>query len=133
MAQRRTAAQQLHDLRTERDRISRELRDVKHALNEVRDAVFDGGSDEDKLSKVRKVLGDNLEHTVTQSGWYDLVRYFDGSGQSGTGRVAEVARFQDGTVAMRWLSATPSTVLYDDIDHVARIHGHSGATELVPR
>lgn len=130
---RRTPGQQLRDLRTERDRVCRELRKVKQALSGVRDAVFSQASTDEQLKQVRQVLSDNLQHTATSSRWYDLVRYYDRSGCSGTGRVAEVAEFEDGTVVMRWLSATPSTVIYDDIETVGRIHGHQGATELVPR
>jgi hypothetical protein len=121
-------------MRLERDRISQELRDVKSALAQIKDAVFTSGTPEQQLAAVRKVLGGNLQHAVSSGGrWYDLVRYFDSGGQSGTGRVGEVAEFDDGTAVLRWLSETPSTVIYESIDHVSRIHGHGGATEMVPR
>lgn len=60
-----------------------------------------------------------------------LKRTNDVSGVSGTGIVAEGVQFTDGTVAMRWLTATASTALYQSIDDVTTIHGHEGSTEVV--
>jgi len=59
-----------------------------------------------------------------------LVRRVDQNGVSGTGAVAEGVEFSDGTVAMRWLSGTPSTTIYDSIEDTIRIHGHQGATTV---
>jgi len=60
-----------------------------------------------------------------------LDRKVDVSRVSGTGRVAEGVEFTDGTVVMRWLSDTPTTVMFETVDHVVAIHGHGGSTELV--
>lgn len=60
-----------------------------------------------------------------------LRRDEDCTGVSGCGRVAEVALFSDGCVAVHWLSEHPSTVIYNDIDAVIHIHGHNGATQVV--
>lgn len=59
---------------------------------------------------------------------FTLVRKTDVSGVSGTGIVAEGVVFQDGTCAMRWLTATPSTAIYASIEDLEKIHGHDGAT-----
>lgn len=59
-----------------------------------------------------------------------LNRIKDISGISGTGRVAEGFVFDNGKVAMCWLTATSSIAIYDTIEHVNRIHGHEGATEV---
>lgn len=59
-----------------------------------------------------------------------LVREVDVTGVSGTGAVAEGVRFSDGTVALRWLSATPSTVIWPDLDSAMAVHGHNGATRV---
>ena len=59
-----------------------------------------------------------------------LIRHKDISGNSGTGIVAEGVVFSDGKVAMRWLTNTASTVLFDSLEDVQKIHGHEGATEV---
>lgn len=61
-----------------------------------------------------------------------LVRHTDVSGVSGTGVVAQGVEFADGTVALRWLSDWPTSVVFHDrgMDAVRAVHGHSGATEI---
>jgi hypothetical protein len=59
-----------------------------------------------------------------------LDRHVDVTHVSGTGVVAEGFEASDGTVFLRWLSDTPSSVIYDDIRHVERVHGHHGATQI---
>lgn len=61
---------------------------------------------------------------------FNLVRQKDISGVSGTGKVAEGVVFTDGWVALRWLSATPSTDLYRSIEEVLTVHGHGDATHV---
>lgn len=114
--------------------MARELRSCRAGWNEVKNAVYgDFKSDADRLAEIRRVLGDNLDHVSPSARWYDVVRYNDSSGVSGTGRVAEVAEFEDGTAVMRWLSDTASTAVYDSLDDLVRIHGHGGSTEVVLR
>ena len=60
-----------------------------------------------------------------------LVRKEDESGVSGTGRVAQGFVFDNGKVAVTWLSEHPSTTIYDSIGEVRAIHGHEGKTEVV--
>ena len=62
---------------------------------------------------------------------FHLVRDEDESGVSGTGTVAEVVEFSDGTCLVRWLSHTSSTNIYDNFKQVESIHGHGGKTRLV--
>lgn len=64
---------------------------------------------------------------------FHLYRSDDFNGVSGTGYVAEGVQFTDGTVAVRWLTDTPSTNLYTSIEDVQKIHGHDGKTEVVWR
>lgn len=59
---------------------------------------------------------------------FKLVRETDVSGISGTGIVGEGVIFSDGRVAMRWLTTTATTVVFDCIDDVETIHGHGGFT-----
>lgn len=59
---------------------------------------------------------------------FNLVRSEDASGVSGTGFVAQGVEFDDGTVTMRWLTATASTALYASVADVVTIHGHEGRT-----
>jgi hypothetical protein len=62
---------------------------------------------------------------------FQLQRDEDASGVSGTGIVAEGVEFADGHCAMRWLTDTASTALYDRIADVEAIHGHAGRTRVV--
>ncbi len=61
---------------------------------------------------------------------FRLMRHEDVSGVSGTGPVAEGVQFTDGAVALRWYGDYPTTTVWDGIDSVIAIHGHSGATEV---
>ena len=60
-----------------------------------------------------------------------LYRKEDVSGQAGVGFVAEGIKFSDGSCALRWRTATPSTVVYSRMDDVVAIHGHRQKTEVV--
>lgn len=59
-----------------------------------------------------------------------LNRLRDVSGVSGTGVIAEGVVFTSGRTVVHWLTATPSTNIYDSIEDVFRIHGHEGATSV---
>ncbi|NEA33538.1 hypothetical protein [Streptomyces sp. SID13031] len=61
---------------------------------------------------------------------FELVRYRDLSGVSGTGVVAEGCVFTDGSVALRWRGTNPATAVWPDIESVLAVHGHQGATEV---
>ena len=60
-----------------------------------------------------------------------LNRTEDESGISGTGRVAQGFIFDNGKVAVSWLSNHPSVTIYDNIGEVHAIHGHGGKTEVM--
>ena len=60
-----------------------------------------------------------------------LKRTEDESGISGTGRVAQGFIFDNGKVAVTWLSDHPSVTIYDSIGEVHAIHGHGGKTEVI--
>lgn len=66
---------------------------------------------------------------------FELHRAEDVSGVSGIGVVAEGIEFSDGTVALRWLSDWPTSVVFHDrgIEAVEMIHGHGGRTSIVWR
>lgn len=59
---------------------------------------------------------------------FELVRFKDVSGVSGTGLVAVGVVCADGTAWMRWTSTDPSSVVFDDWRTVERKHGHNGLT-----
>ena len=59
-----------------------------------------------------------------------LKREEDESGISGTGRVAQGFVFDNGKVAVTWLSEHPSVTVYDSIGEVHAIHGHGGKTNV---
>lgn len=61
---------------------------------------------------------------------FELVRIEDESGISGTGVVAQGIEFDDGYCAMRWLTATTSTAIYNTADDLLKIHGHGGKTVM---
>lgn len=58
-------------------------------------------------------------------------RVEDESGVSGVGKVAEGVEFDNGKVAMQWLSHKPSCTLFDNIKHLKDLHGHGGKTVVV--
>ena len=60
-----------------------------------------------------------------------LKRVEDESGVSGTGRIAQGFIFDNGKVALTWLSEHPSITIYDSIGEVTAVHGHGGKTEVV--
>ena len=60
-----------------------------------------------------------------------LERDVDPSGISGTGRIAHGILFDDGRVAMRWMTDHRSTALYESLYDVYKIHAHGGQTRLV--
>ena len=60
-----------------------------------------------------------------------LKRVEDESGVSGTGRIAQGFIFDNGKVALTWLSEHPSITIYDSIGEVSAVHGHGGKTEVV--
>ena len=69
--------------------------------------------------------------------FYYLCRKEDVSHISGTGHVAEVAEFSDGTVAVRWLAAknaagVASTAVFDSLADLLKVHGHEGRTIAEP-
>ena len=59
-----------------------------------------------------------------------LKRTEDESGVSGTGRVAQGFIFDNGRVAVTWLSEHPTVTIYDNVGEVHAIHGHGGKTEV---
>lgn len=61
---------------------------------------------------------------------YTLQRHSDVSGVSGEGPVATVCEFSSGLTAIHWDSATPSVAVHTDIRHIAKLHGHEGASVL---
>ena len=63
---------------------------------------------------------------------FELRRHEDLTGISGTGTVAEGVAFSDGSVALRWLTNWPTSVVFHDrgIDSVTQVHGHGGRTEI---
>ena len=60
-----------------------------------------------------------------------LKRVEDESGVSGTGRIAQGFIFDNGKVALTWLSEHPSVTVYDSIGEVTAVHGHGGKTEVI--
>jgi len=61
--------------------------------------------------------------------WLD--RLEDATGISGTGIVAEGFQFSNGKCVISWLTDFTSIAVYDDIEIVRNIHGHSGKTIIV--
>jgi hypothetical protein len=60
-----------------------------------------------------------------------LDRDVDSSGVSGTGMVAELVEFTDGTVVLRWLGPLSSTAMHASLANLSAIHGHRGDTRVV--
>lgn len=62
---------------------------------------------------------------------FELRRIVDATGVSGTGTVAQGVIFDNGKVALTWLTKHTSCAIYDAIADVVAIHGHNGATKVV--
>lgn len=60
-----------------------------------------------------------------------LERNKDVTGTSGTGTVAEGVMFSGGKVALHWFSHYGAVNVYDSIEVVRVLHGHSGSTQIV--
>jgi hypothetical protein len=62
-----------------------------------------------------------------------LQRNEDITGVSGTGVVAEGIEFSDGSVALRWVSEWPTSVVFHErgMESVKHIHGHGGSTQII--
>lgn len=57
-----------------------------------------------------------------------LFRREDVSGVSGTGRVADGVKFNDGVCVIHWAIHTTATTIYNNIKDVLNIHGHDRKT-----
>ncbi len=62
---------------------------------------------------------------------FHLDRHQDMTGVSGTGVVAQGVLFDNGKVALTWLTDWPSVTVYNSIAEVETVHLHHGATSLV--
>lgn len=62
---------------------------------------------------------------------FKLVRTEDVSGISGTGDIAEGVEFENGQVALHWLSQYDTIGIYSNLHNVEKIHGHDGKTKVV--
>ena len=83
-----------------------------------------------KKNPVAMMIMNGSRRTNSMKIFY-LNRTEDESGISGTGRVAQGFIFDNGKVAVTWLSEHPSVTVYDSIGEVHAIHGHGGKTEVV--
>jgi len=64
---------------------------------------------------------------------FELHRFADVTGVSGTGVVAEGVEFEDGVVCLHWMGQWPSSVVHYDrgMESVEHVHGHEGNTRIV--
>lgn len=61
---------------------------------------------------------------------FNLVRREDRSGISGTGTVAEGVEFDNGSVAMCWLTKYHIIETAQNIHTIEAVHGHGGSTTV---
>lgn len=61
-----------------------------------------------------------------------LQRHHDVTGVSGEGLIGTVVEFGSGLTAFHWDTSTPSVTVYTDVRHVLQLHGHKGASTLIP-
>lgn len=59
---------------------------------------------------------------------FNLVRIRDVSGKSGVGVIAKGVEFEDGSVALRWVTEYPSTAVWDTVADMMAVHDHNGST-----
>lgn len=60
-----------------------------------------------------------------------LERDEDVHGKSGTGVVAEGCEFENGWVALTWVSPYSSGTFFSSIHNLKHLHGHEGRTRVV--
>ena len=67
-------------------------------------------------------------------GLYDMIRTTDQTGVSGTGRIAQMAVFEDGSAVVRWLTGKDSTVCWAKYQDALDVHinCHPDTTKLIP-
>lgn len=59
-----------------------------------------------------------------------LVRERDLTGVSGTGIVAEGARFHNGLCVLQWRREPYSVGIFQSLSELIAVHGHEGATQV---
>jgi len=62
---------------------------------------------------------------------FQVKRDEDESGVSGVGIIAEGCEFEDGSVAMKWLSHKSTITFFSNIKHLKDLHGHGGKTKVM--
>jgi hypothetical protein len=64
---------------------------------------------------------------------FELHRFADVTGVSGTGVVAEGVEFEDGVVCLHWCGQWPSSIVHYErgMEAVEHVHGHGGDTRIV--
>lgn len=60
-----------------------------------------------------------------------LLRHEDLHGHSGLGVVAEGTIFDNGMVAMTWLSKWDTVTMFKNVQAVKELHSHEGRTEII--
>jgi hypothetical protein len=76
-------------------------------------------------------------HRRMEMRMYYLCRNEDVSNTSGTGHVAEIAEFDDGSVVVRWMASSnatgvASTTIFNSLQDLLKVHGHEGRTVAEP-
>ena len=72
-----------------------------------------------------------MSETAQRPRLYVLRRDTDTTGYSGTGDVADIVEWPDGTVSMRWRGPERTFCNGDSLAQLATIHGHNGASRIV--
>ncbi len=62
---------------------------------------------------------------------WELHRFEDVSGVSGTGKIVEGVEFSNGKCAFTWMGEWPTVTVANSLDEVRRIHGHGGRTVVI--
>ena len=60
-----------------------------------------------------------------------LLRHEDLHGHSGLGTVAEGVIFDNGLIAMTWISEFDTVTMFRHVRDVVKLHSHDGRTEMV--
>ncbi len=103
-------------------------RDCQEARVEIRRLTKEA-----ETERGRRVVCAIFSHKPGAPRPFALYRHQDETGVSGTGVVATGAEFPDGTVALRWASDWPTSVVFHErgIESVEHVHGHGGKTRVV--
>lgn len=118
------------DLVLSEDAIAARKAAVAVDLERIKSGDHGGVGDEDAGTSAG-VEVDGQRFDANAARMFELHRDEDETGVSGTGVIADGVVFPDGSVVLKWKTATSSTTIFKSVDDMLKVHGHAGKTRMV--